>query len=327
VVDDHGVPTAVYSAVREHAADATVALARSDRTLIDWQQSDHGVVGPPTRDGVAEARDPYVFSFGGHRYAVQGAGAPDGEPLILLYECDDLERWSELDPLLDYSDAIARKVATASIWECPNLFPLGGRWVLIISSWHRGGLVGSHYLIGDLEPSGNRLRFVAEAGGGVDTGKSFYAPQVLSTPDRALLWGWARDIGRSAEQVPASGWAGALTFPRELSIRDGRLVSEPAAELDGLRGRSLPADQPISGHRFELRASAGLRLRLSGADGDQTVIEEPGAARVFVDGSMIEIFRADQTAATVRAYPAVGNRWQAEGDDLTINELGLPPQD
>jgi beta-fructofuranosidase len=294
--------------------------------LINWQQSDHGVAGPPSREGVTEARDPYVFSFGDHRYAVQGAGAPDGEPLILLYECDDLERWTEQDPLLDYSDPVAREVAKASIWECPNLFPLDGRWVLIISSWHRSGLVGSHYLIGDLEPLGNRLRFVAEAGGDVDTGQSWYAPQVLSTPDRALLGGWARDVGRSAEHVAASGWAGALTFPRELSIRDGRLVSAPAAELDVLRGRSLPADQPISGHRFELRASAGLRLRLSGADHDETVIEEPGAARVFVDGSMIEIFRAGETVETVRAYPAEGSRWQAEGVDLIINELGLPSQ-
>lgn len=322
VVDDHGVPTAVYSAVRERAGDATVALARSDRQLIDWRQADDAVIGPPDRDGVTEARDPYVFVRDGRRYAVQGAGAPDGDPSILLYACDDLQRWTELEPLLDHTDPIASEVAPASIWECPNLFPLDGRWVLIISSLRSGRLVGSHYLIGDLQSAGDGLHFTVESGGDLDTGSSFYAPQVLSTPDRVLLWGWARGIDRPAEDVHASGWAGALTFPRELSIREGRLISRPAAELDGLRGPELPVGEPIGGHRFEVRAAAGLRLLLDGVE--HPVITEDGPVRVFVDGSVIEVFRADGGAETVRCYPMAGAGWQTEGTGLAINELRLP---
>jgi beta-fructofuranosidase len=181
LVDDGGVPTAVYTAVRERAGDAVVALARSDRSMTDWQQTDRGVTGPPSWPGVTEVRDPYVFTTGGRRYAVQGAGAPDGEPVVLLYGCDDLDRWTELGALLEATDPVAREVAPAGIWECPNLFRLGDRWVLLVSCWRRGELEASCYLIGDLDPAGDGLAFRPVAGGRVDDGAAFYAPQVLRT--------------------------------------------------------------------------------------------------------------------------------------------------
>ena len=74
VVDDDGVPTAVYTAVRDHAWNAGVAVARSDRTLREWRQDPVIKVETPDDPAIAEVRDPFVFRFGGHRYAVQGAG-------------------------------------------------------------------------------------------------------------------------------------------------------------------------------------------------------------------------------------------------------------
>ena len=51
------------------------------------------------------------------------------------------------------------------------------------------------------------------------TGPTFYAPQVLVDGDRVLLWGWAWEgAQRTPEEVAAAGWAGVLTFPRELSL-------------------------------------------------------------------------------------------------------------
>ena len=109
--------------------------------------------------------------------------------------CDDLDDWTYLGPLLTIDDPVAAAVVPANIWECPNLFQLGGRWVLLLSQWrHVDGtheLAGVRYLVGDLIETEGGLRFVAESGGTVDDGPTFYAPQVLVDDDRALLWGWA----------------------------------------------------------------------------------------------------------------------------------------
>ena len=80
-------------------------------------------------------------------------GTTTGDPQLLLYACDDLDDWTYLGPLLTIDDPVAAAVVPANIWECPNLFQLGGRWVLLLSQWrHVDGtheLAGVRYLVGD----------------------------------------------------------------------------------------------------------------------------------------------------------------------------------
>ena len=330
VVDDDGVPTAVYTAVREHAWNAGVAVARSDRTLREWRQDPEIKVETPDDPAIAEVRDPFVFRFGGHRYAVQGAGHPTGDPQLLLYRCDDLDDWAYLGPLLTVDDPVAAKVVPANIWECPNLFELGGRWVLLLSQWrHVDGthdLAGVRYLVGDLrETVDGGLRFVAESGGSVDDGPTFYAPQVLVDADRVLLWGWAWEgKERTTEEVEAAGWAGVLTFPRELSLRPAGLVSRPAAELLGLRTTELDVTEPIEEAAFEIEAEGPVELVLvDPATGlRETADRTDGAARILVDGSIVEVF-GDGTPATSRHYPTATSHWEVtSAHDVRVWRLG-----
>ncbi len=96
----------------------------------------------------------------------------------------------------------------------------------------------------------------------LDEGPAFYAPQLMTDGDRTLLWGWSWELGRTEEQVAAAGWAGVLTFPRELYVRDGVLGSRPAAELAKLRTPS-PAWQPgapVAAAAFEIVASGPVTL-------------------------------------------------------------------
>lgn len=169
LVDDRGVPTAVYTAVPDHARNAGVVLARSDRSLLRWHQEGAVVVGTPTDAAIDEVRDPFIFTHQGHRYGVQGAGQRLGRPQLLLYGCDELESWTPLGPLLTDDDPVAAEVAAANIWECPNLAFVDGRWVLLISLWRwrdeTHELAGSRYLLGDLVIAGGGLRFAASAGG------------------------------------------------------------------------------------------------------------------------------------------------------------------
>lgn len=336
ITDDAGVPTAVYTGVPTTAFAAGVVLARSDRTLLEWTADETPVVGPPTDPTISEVRDPFVFTVAGSRYAIQGAGKADGEPQILLWSCDDLTDWQPLEPLLTTGDPIAASQAAAHIWECPNLFPATdiadgtARWVLLLSilvsvNGHHQ-LQGVRYLVGDLEPVGTGLRFVATSGGAVDDGPAFYAPQVLVTDDRVLLWGWAWERDRSPEQVAAAGWAGVLTYPRELGLDGGRLTSVPAAELDELRGEILPADAPIRATAFAVTTTEGVRLELTNSDSEPTLVAETaGPARVFVDGSLIETYRAGTVPVTTRAYPTADSTWRVSGPGaLEVVRLRLP---
>ena len=71
---------------------------------------------------------------------------------------------------------------------------------------HRLG--GVSYLVGDLGLEDGTPRFTPTAGGSLDRGPCFYAPQVLSRDDRTLLWGWTREHGRGQEEIDRAGWAG-----------------------------------------------------------------------------------------------------------------------
>ena len=138
---------------------------------------------------------------------------------------------------------MAATVAPANIWECPNLVPFGDRWVLIVSLWHHADdpfhLDGVRYLVGDLTVGPDGPRFAPVSGGRLDDGPCFYAPQVLRHGGRTLIWAWSWEHGRSADEIARAGWAGSLTFCRELTLVDDVLVSRPVVELDSLRGEPI----------------------------------------------------------------------------------------
>lgn len=341
VVDDAGVPTAAYSGVADHSGRSSVLLARGDRTLRRWQQGSQPVAPDPDDPDITDVRDPFVLEVDGRRYAIQGAGRRHGRPQVLAYSCDDLESWRALGPLLTAADPVAAEVAPAHIWECPNLVPLGGRWVLVVSQWRDTGgspLEGVRYLVGDLLAGADTLTFTPTAGGELDTGSSFYAPQLLLTEDRVLMWGWAQEDRMLAEQ-DAAGWSGALTAVREISLHGDVLVSRPVPELAGLRREKLDVrpDVHVDERSFEVELGPGAgSLSLVDGDGDSAgdegvvvrwdVPTDPQQVpRVLVDGSLIEVFDGGPRPCTVRAYPTVTSRWVLRGEPPRAAwRLGLP---
>ena len=332
VVDDDGVPTAVYTGVPHTAADAGVVLARSDRTLREWRQDDRLQAGPPDDPGLSEARDPFVFTAYGHRYAIQGAGSTTGAPAVLLYGCDDLSAWTELDQLLTAADPIAADVAAANIWECPNLFRLGDRWVLLLSLWRSVDgeyvLSGVRYLLGDLVPHERGLRFRPSSGGLLDDGPTFYAPQILVEEDRVLLWGWAWEgASRRPDEIEAAGWAGVLTYPRELYLDGVDLASRPAAELTRLRRESIDwqVGTLFRAAAFEVESDGPVRLILRTDGVDDPVVATQAPGRILVDRSMVEVF-VDGAASTSRVYSTAESHWKLEttGDRTRVWRLALP---
>lgn len=270
VVDDQGVPTVVYTGFVD-PAHTPVMLARArDPKLLAWEKSQHNPViqGPP--DGVTQTdfRDPYVWQEDSAWKMVMGAGLENGESAVLLYQSMDLVDWEYLGPL--FTD---HKLDSVQMWECPNFFPLGDRYVLIVSLFP--DVLGVYYYVGEYD--GRTFRPQHE--GYLSESRFFYAPQVRRLKDdRTILMGWLLE-GREEEALLAAGWAGVQSLPRALSLdEDGRLVSRPIQEIQSLRKDlhqipiiNLKAGErqklPVAGRHLEIEltlkpAKAGLRLDL-----------------------------------------------------------------
>lgn len=353
VTEENGTYVAVYSAVEDRSGASVVLLARSDDGLTSWAQDTEPAAKMPDDPDVIAMRDPYLFRYEGRRYAVLGAGLTGDRPAVLLYDCEQLDEWRYLGPLLTGDDPIAAGYAPAHIWECPQLVQLDGRWVLIVSQWHRDDaahrLRGVRYLLGDLVPEGNGLRLAVSDGGAVDAGPDFYAPQAVEIDGGVLQWGWSWEH-RDQSQVDAAGWAGTLTWPRELTLVDGQLWSRPAEELRRLRGRTLPiSEADAAWYASCIPRSEELRLTVIQPDGNPVLRVDVNASGngwnarwgteaagrwqsgdaeigIAFDGSILEAYCGALPPITQRVYPS-GPGWsfQIEGDAaLTVWELGPP---
>ena len=130
------------------------------------------------------------------------------------------------------------------MWECPDFFRLNGEDVLLMSPQGVKKMVIKYrnlnqtgYLLGQLDDNNgvfHRGEFFE-----IDNGHDFYATQTLLTPDgRRVMIAWM-NAWDSPMYEKEDGWAGALTLPRELVIRDGRLCQLPIKELKTLREKIL----------------------------------------------------------------------------------------
>jgi beta-fructofuranosidase len=234
-VDDDGVPTLMYTGVRgERPYRETQCLATSADGLRTWRPhaGNPMIAAPPDGLDVVGFRDPYVWREGDAWYCVIGSGIRGVGGTVFLYRSADLVHWEYLHPLLQGDQAVTEPVWTGSMWECPQFFPLGEKYVLLISVWDEAKTHYTAYYLGTYRDH----IFTPDEVRRFDTGANYYAPAIMRDErGRRLIWGWSWE-GRSPEAQRAAGWAGVMSLPRVLTPRDdGGLGVEPAPELQALR--------------------------------------------------------------------------------------------
>ncbi len=237
IVAAGGQPTAVYTGFAGMNA-FPILIARSvDADLVRWEKGEQNpvIAAPPEGVDPSIFRDPYVWRRGNRWQAVIGAGFKDGTSAALLYESADLISWDYLGPL--FATQFSEDV---SMWECPNFFPMGDKYVLLVSL--HPDIQGVYYYTGTYDGR----RFTPETEGYVEQNQIFYAPQVRAYPDgRTVMLAWVRE-GRTDEAQDAAGWSGVQCFPRELALDGaGRLISKPIVEIAQLRGKRHPLQEPL----------------------------------------------------------------------------------
>jgi len=255
-VVNNGVPTFIYTGVQTVPADKAEAEATirdghnnfretqlyatsTDPDLKTWIKRPTPIIAkPPEGMKVTGFRDPAPWhepglANGAWLLAV-GSGTKEHGGCVLLYKSSDLQTWEYLHVVAGGANKSAgnavNPVDSGDMWECPDLFPLGGKHVLIYSTQGK-----VFWKVGKLDAGD--LLFKEEQSGLLDHG-SFYAPKTqLDSKGNRILWGWIQETRPEAE-FSAAGWSGLMSVPRVLTIgADGRLNIAPLPALEKLRKR------------------------------------------------------------------------------------------
>ena len=163
------------------------------------------VIESAPEPGIMHFRDPKVWRDGEYWYLIAGARRGD-TPLLPLYRSRDLREWQFL------SYALSGSTDEGYMWECPDLFPLGDKSILLLSpqgmqprgyDWQNKYQTG--YRIGTLD---SEWHFQGGDFIELDNGHDFYAAQTFIAADgRRLLWGWL-DMWDSPMPSKAHHWCG-----------------------------------------------------------------------------------------------------------------------
>ena len=206
-------------------------------------------------------RDPKVWKENGKYFMVLGGRLKGDTGAVLVYESGDLKEWKLL-----------RTITTPEVfgymWECPDYFELDGEKILSVSPQ---GLTREEFRFQNIYQSGY---FILKEDGSVDVkdfrewdmGFDFYAPQTFTdVQGRRILIGWMGMPDADEEYVNKTieeGWQHCLTVPRELKLKDGKILQYPVKELENLRKEKTVLNDENSAVELRVEVNEGFDLVL-----------------------------------------------------------------
>ena len=188
---------------------------------------------------------------------------------VLLFESSDCISWKFKSVMAENMNRFGR------MWECPDFFCLDGAYVLITSpqdlsadeEFHNGN--NSVYYMGNYDK--NQHMFHYDAVYSLDDGLDFYAPQTMLADDgRRIMIAWMQSWDSNI-RPEGQKWSGMMILPRELKVKDGKILQRPVREIenyhrngvryekqevqgtcrfDGIKGRVLDMTVEIAGGDF-----------------------------------------------------------------------------
>ncbi len=331
-LDGNAKPMIFYTFVPDRGGRHHWGLTPLDDDLIRWKRVSDEPLMAAGKNGVPSRvnggwSDPFVFKSAGRTF-------------VTFKSCGGLVCEAKDKKLIDWE--YAGKLEGVS-GECPNFFPLQGKWVLIRSTRPIS------YVVGDFD-AGTIAFNPSGSAGTMDYGfgknppkdrswtRGLYGTNAFEDEEgRRILLGWICGF------KPRRGWNGCMSLPRILTLdKDHRLIQSPAPELKKLRGshravRKLKLNdeeeriKDVEGDTMEILAefeaggatAFGLKVRQS-PDGKNavTIRYTNGSLNVagtdvplklqagrlklhlFIDKSVLEVFINDGVTSVTRVeYP------------------------
>ena len=284
-------------------------------------------------------RDPKIYEKDGYYYMIQGGRDDENRGCVLLFQSDNLKDWK-------WYDTVYSKQPFGYMWECPDLFEIDGQQIMTCCPQgveQQGYEYQNVYQCGyfpvsfDMENKKYEFSEFTE----LDKGFDIYATQTFQDEKgRRILIGWMGipDADYDNDATVQYDWIHALTMPRELSFKDGKLLQKPLKEMQQLRKNEFhcalsefvqwePKDSCFELHidfeeRTEKNSSVKIQLRedvflswekglfrlnmgKSGHGRKERIaeIKQLRNLTIFSDTSAIEIFINDgENVMTTRVY-------------------------
>lgn len=221
-----------------------IAVSKDGGITFEKYENNPVIAKPPV-DSIHHFRDPKVWKHEDKWYMVVGNSTKDNIGRVILYTSSDLYKW-------DYVGTLATsKGELGYMWECPDFFKLGDKYVLSFSpqgiekkDGKYPNLFQTGYIVGDYDYSNNK--FEHGKFNEFDNGHDFYAVQTFSDDKgRRIAIGWM-DMWESDMPTKKDGWCGALTLPRELTLSaDNKIMMNPVEELKTLREECILQEENI----------------------------------------------------------------------------------
>jgi len=306
-LDGNGRPMIFYTFVpTTRAKRSQWAAVPLDDELIRWRRVGDGPLMEAGKHGVPANvsggwSDPYVFK-------------KDGRTFVTFKACGGLVCEAQNKTLTEWKH-IGRLAGV--VGECPNVFKLQDKWVIIRST------LPISYVTGALVLEGNDIRYNPDGpartmdhgyGGNMPPGRSracrgLYGTNTYVDPKgRRIMFGWISGF------KTGRGWNGCMSLPRVLTLDErGNLLQTPAPELKELRGRHTRVAEIVLDSAFKLIDGAkgkqleliaefipgdaeafGLKLRSSG-DGSRAVTLRYSGGTLNVAGTEVPIKLAKET--------------------------------
>lgn len=211
-IRDDSHPIVFYTSIGNKAPEQWAAIAESDNLNI-WQNfKGNPMLSMEVHEGliIDDWRDPFIFREDGNIYMVLGGHLKNKYGSVMLYKAinSELTNWKYLGILFQGNE---------QNWECPNLFKIGDKYILIYSP--HGNV---KFYVGKLIVK--KKKFIPEYHGITDYGPTcdYYAPNTLQMENgRRITFGWIKGF------KPKQGWQGAISLPRDLSVdTERRLIQK-----------------------------------------------------------------------------------------------------
>lgn len=310
-VDNNGELTLIYTGhnyidEEQNTFYETQNIAVSKDGVTFEKYENNPVIAEPPADSIHHFRDPKVWKHEDKWYMVVGNSTKDNIGRVILYTSPDLRKW-------DYVGVLATsKGELGYMWECPDFFKLGDKYVLSFSpqgiekkDGKYPNLFQTGYIVGDYDYDKNEFKhgdFYE-----FDNGHDFYAVQTfLDDKGRRIAIGWM-DMWESHMPTKEDGWCGALTMPRELTLGDdNKIKMNPIEEIELLREECISSEENVivsENNSFKIKTSEKmleidvtfdilnsdskeLGLKINGSDEEELVLKyDTDASQLTIDCS------------------------------------------
>ena len=219
-------------------------------------------------------RDPKIWREADGTYsAVTVCLAEDGSGAAALFQSKDGFDWHFVTVLERCNNQYGK------MWECPDFFPLDGKQVLMLGPMEmlpKGEFHNGHNVVAFIGSYDEATHtFTKENVQLMDGGIDFYATQTTLAPDgRRIMTAWLQTWSDTEDKPQGCKWFGQTICPRELHIKDGRILQTPVRELDAVHGKRIFHENVTVQNETSLE---GIKGRVA----DLTVTVQPGEYRSF----------------------------------------------